>query len=65
LFEALTVTEPLEELIANKASVVDIRQMAQQQGMKTLREAGLKLAAAGETSLGEVFLNTVGEAPVP
>ncbi len=63
LFEALIVTEPLEELIANKASVVDIRQMAQQQGMKTLREAGLKLAAAGETSLAEVFLNTVGEAP--
>jgi type IV pilus assembly protein PilB len=61
IFESLVVTEPLEELIASKASVVDIRQKAQEQGMRTLRENGLLLVAAGETSLNEVLMNTVGE----
>jgi type IV pilus assembly protein PilB len=63
IFEALVVSDELEELIAAKASVVDIRDLALKQGMKSLRESGLALAAAGETSLDEVFANTVGEAP--
>jgi type II secretory ATPase GspE/PulE/Tfp pilus assembly ATPase PilB-like protein len=33
------------------------------QGMLTLRESGLGVAAKGETSLDEVLANTVGEAP--
>ncbi len=62
IFEALTVTEQLEELIAAKASVVDIRQMAERQGMRTLRQSGLGLVAAGQTSIDEVLATTAGEA---
>jgi type IV pilus assembly protein PilB len=62
IFEALLVTDELEELIASKASVVDIRDLAIRQGMRTLRESGLALAALGETSIDEVLANTVGEA---
>ena len=62
IFEALTVTEQLEELIAAKASVVDIRQMAERQGMRTLRQSGLGLVAAGQTSIDEVLATTAGGA---
>ena len=57
---ALTVTEQLEELIAAKASVVDIRQMAERQGMRTLRQSGLGLVAAGQTSIDEVRSDDCG-----
>jgi type II secretory ATPase GspE/PulE/Tfp pilus assembly ATPase PilB-like protein len=57
------VTDELEDLIARKASVVELRELAMQQGMKSLRESGLGVAARGDTSLDEVLANTVGEAP--
>ena len=63
IYEALVVTDELEDLIAKKASVVELRELAMKQGMKTLRESGLGVAARGETSLDEVLANTVGEAP--
>jgi type IV pilus assembly protein PilB len=63
IFEALLVSDELEELIAAKGSVVEMRELAMRQGMRTLRESGLGLAATGETSLDEIVANTVGEAP--
>jgi len=62
VFEALLVTDELEELIAAKASVVEMRELAMRQGMRTLRESGLALVASGDSSLDEVVANTVGEA---
>ena len=53
----------LEELIASKASVVDIRELALKQGMITLRESGLRIVASGDTSIDEVLATTVGEIP--
>jgi type IV pilus assembly protein PilB len=63
IYEALVVTDELEDLIAKKASVVELRDLAMAQGMRTLRESGLAVAARGETSIAEVVANTVGEAP--
>ena len=63
IYEALVVTDEIEDLIAKKASVVELRELAMQQGMKSLRESGLGVAAQGDTSLDEVLANTVGEAP--
>ena len=57
------VTDEIEDLIARKGSVVELRELAMQQGMKTLRESGLGVAAQGETSVDEILANTVGEAP--
>jgi type IV pilus assembly protein PilB len=65
IFEALVVTEAIEELIVSRPSVSEIRRVAQEQGMKTLRECGLTLVAAGVTSLEEVLSKTTGEAIVP
>ena len=65
VFEALLVTDELEELIASKASVVDIRELALKQGMITLRESGLRIVASGDTSIAEVLATTVGEIPAP
>jgi len=64
IFEALTVNEKIEELISSAAPVARIREAAQQAGMKTLRESGLRLAAAGVTSVDEAMVNTVGEAMI-
>jgi type II secretory ATPase GspE/PulE/Tfp pilus assembly ATPase PilB-like protein len=63
IYEALVVTDELEDMISRKASVVELRELAMKQGMMTLRESGLTAAAKGETSLDEVLANTVGEAP--
>lgn len=63
VFEALLVTDELEELIASKASVVEIRELALKQGMTTLRESGLRIVASGDTSIEEVLATTAGEMP--
>ncbi len=63
IFEALLVTDELEELIAEKSSVVEIRDLALKQGMITLRKSGLRRVATGETSIDEVLTSTMGDAP--
>jgi type IV pilus assembly protein PilB len=55
LVEFLVVTEDIDRLIVEGASVESIHRMAVDQGMVTLRQAGLHKALAGETSLEEVL----------
>ena len=55
IFEGLYVTEAIQELIAQHASLAKIREAAHENGMKTLAQDGLEKAAAGLTSLEEVF----------
>ena len=62
IFEALLVTDEIEELVAKKPSVVEIRELALKQGMITLRESGLRRVATGETSIEEVLTSTMGDA---
>jgi type IV pilus assembly protein PilB len=59
LYEVLTVTEEIQELILKKAGVLKIREVALSQGMKTMRQSGLVKLAAGVTSLSEVLRVTV------
>lgn len=65
IFEVLTVSNVIEELIIARASAADIRAEALAQGMQTLRLAGLRKVAAGETSLAEVLQHTIAEADQP
>jgi len=51
----------LYEVILKNAAVTDIRAMAQAQGMKTLRQAGLLKVLAGTTTVEEVLRVTVAE----
>lgn len=55
LVELLVVTEEIDRLIVEGSSVEAIHRLAVEQGMVTLREAGVRKALAGETTLEEVL----------
>jgi type IV pilus assembly protein PilB len=59
LYEVLEVTDDIRDLILNGASAMELRKKAIEQGMLTLRRSGLVKAAAGVTTLEEVFRETV------
>jgi type IV pilus assembly protein PilB len=54
LYEAMTVTKEIRELAIERASADKIRDMAIEQGMRTLQQDGLDKFRAGETSIQEV-----------
>ena len=58
IFELLPVSEPVRELINQRAPTVVMRQKAVELGMVTLREDGLRGIFDGETSIEEVLKYT-------
>jgi type IV pilus assembly protein PilB len=54
----MVVTEPLRELINQRAPTVVLRQKAVEQGMITLREDGIRNIFEGETTIEEVLKYT-------
>jgi len=61
IYEILTVTEPIRELILGRASSQQIKQKAVANGMRTLRYDGLRKVLAGITTLTEVVRVTQQE----
>ncbi len=61
ILEVLTISDGIREQILHNASAKLIRDLALQEKMKTLREAGLNKAKAGLTSLDEVLRVTGGD----
>jgi len=61
IYEVMPITQEIKDLILKNAPVTDIRTMAQTQGMKTLRQAGLLKVLAGMTTVEEVLRVTVAE----
>ncbi len=55
IHELLSVSQELRGLVANRADIAQIRDMAKRDGMKTLTEDGLAKVAEGITSLDEVM----------
>jgi type II secretory ATPase GspE/PulE/Tfp pilus assembly ATPase PilB-like protein len=55
IYEFLMVDEPIQQLILRRASAGDIRRMAQQAGMRTLRQDGWLKIIAGLTTPEEVL----------
>lgn len=55
LYEMLEVSNTIEKIIMEKGSSHAITRQARQEGMVTLREAGLRKVIAGVTSLDEVM----------
>jgi type IV pilus assembly protein PilB len=55
LYEVMPVTEEIERLTAESKSSEEIKRMAVEQGMVTLREDGLVKARSGQTSIDEIF----------
>jgi type IV pilus assembly protein PilB len=55
LYEVMPITEEIERLTAEGKSADEIRRLAIEQGMTTLREDGLDKARLGRTSVDEIF----------
>jgi type IV pilus assembly protein PilB len=58
IYELLDITEPIRELITQRAPSQVIRQKAIEQGMNTLRADGLRSIFEGETTIEEVLKYT-------
>ena len=58
LFELLDVTDPISELITERAPSVVMKQKAIELGMTTLREDGLRNIYDGVTTIEEVLKYT-------
>jgi type IV pilus assembly protein PilB len=59
IYEVMPITTELRALLLRNASTADIRALAQQQGMKTLRQAGLAKVLEGVTTAPEVVRVTM------
>ena len=58
LFELLDISEPIAEMITDRAPTVVLRQKAIELGMTTLREDGLRKIYEGNTTIEEVLKYT-------
>lgn len=58
IYELLDISEPIRQLINQKAPTVVIRQKAIELGMSTLRQDGLRCIFDGETTIEEVIKYT-------
>src|SRR5262245_38955196 len=59
IYELLTMTDDLKQRVAAGAKVDEIRELARQGGMKTLKEYAMFLMAEGLTRVDEVLTNLV------
>ncbi len=60
IFEIMLVEDAIVHAIERGAPVSEVREIAKQQGMRDLKEAGLTQALAGNTSLEEVYFKSMG-----
>jgi type II secretory ATPase GspE/PulE/Tfp pilus assembly ATPase PilB-like protein len=65
IYEILTISEPIRELILNRASAQQIKQKAISQGMRTLYQDGIQKVLKGLTTLSEVIRVTQVEEQIP
>ncbi|MHC4883048.1 MAG: GspE/PulE family protein [Planctomycetota bacterium] len=59
IYEIMTFNDELRDLVMNSASTAVLREAARREGMKTLRENGLKAIFDGVTTLDEVARETI------
>ena len=60
LYEVMPITEELRDLILKAAPTADLKRVAQEQGMQTLRQSGLRKVIEGITTVEEVLRVTLG-----
>ena len=58
IYELLKITDPIRELINERAPTVTLKQKAIELGMVTLRQDGLRSIFAGDTTIDEVLRDT-------
>ena len=59
IYEVMPVTEALRDMILKNAATADIREQAQKDGMKTLRQSGLLKVLEGTTTVEEILRVTL------
>ena len=59
LFELLVATDRIRNLIMDGGSTADLRDAAKEEGMRTLRDAGLFHLYDGVTTIEEVVKETI------
>jgi len=59
IFELLTLTSKIRQMVQDKASSEEIKAEAIRDGMLTLRQDGIQRALAGDTSLSEIMRVTI------
>lgn len=59
IYELLTITKPLRKMIVERVSDDKIREFARQHGMISLRDAAIKKAIDGITTIREAFSSTL------
>ena len=59
IYEAMPVIQEIRDLILRNRDVAEIREVAQSQGMKTLRQNGLLKVLEGTTTVDEVLRVTL------
>ena len=62
IFQVMPVSARLQSLILQEAGTLELAQQAAREGVRSLREAGLRKVMAGDTSLDEVLGATQEEA---
>ena len=61
IFEIFLVNDGLRDLVYGNASAATLRQRAKAEGMRTLREDGIRKVLAGQTTIAEVASVTIGD----
>ena len=61
VFEMFTMTEELQQMVYEDASLVALRGKSREMGMRTMREDGIRKVIAGVTTPGEVLHATVAD----
>ena len=61
LYEVMPMTDELRERILGGATALELKRAAVESGMQTLRQSGLRKAAAGLTTIDEVLRVTTAE----
>ena len=61
LLETMRMTEGIKRMVVERAHISDVKTKAREEGMVTLRDAGLANVARGKTSLEEVLRVTMDD----
>jgi type IV pilus assembly protein PilB len=59
IYEVMPISQELRDMILHSASTAELREVAQSQGMKTLRQSGLLKVIEGTTTVDEVLRVTL------
>jgi len=61
IYEVLDVTDPIRELILDRASVNAIKEQARKQGMLSLRQCAVRKLLSGATTVEEMIRVTASD----